>query len=74
MAAGNNTVSAARSYFHKKPNAAAKLNSYVVNGNTVTLDLDRIEAGNWVYVYYRNPKGKETAGYILLTDLKKLEK
>lgn len=72
--AGDYTVSAAKSYFHKKPNAAAKLNSYVVKGNMVTLNLDRIEAGNWVYVYYVDPKGIETAGYILLTDLRKLEK
>ena len=72
--AGDYTVSAAKSYFHKKPNAAVKLNSYVVKGNMVTLNLDRIEAGNWVYVYYKNTKGKETAGYILLTDLRKLEK
>jgi len=72
--AGDYTVSAAKSYFHKKPKAATKLNSYVVKGNRVTLNLDRIEAGNWVYVYYENPKGKETAGYILLSDLRKLEK
>ena len=72
--AGDYTVSAAKSYFHKKPNAAAKLNSYVVKGNRVTLNLDRIEAGNWVYVYYKTPAGKETAGYILLSNLSKLEK
>lgn len=72
--AGDYTVYAAKTYFHEKPNAAAKLNSYVVKGNTVNLNLDRIEAGKWVNVYYKNPKGKETAGYILFTDLRKLEK
>ena len=72
--AGDYTVSAEKSYFHKKPNAAAKLDSYVVKGNKVTLNLDTVEAGNWVNVYYINPKGKETAGYLLLTDLKKLDK
>ncbi|ANF52233.1 hypothetical protein A0O34_17665 [Chryseobacterium glaciei] len=71
--AGDYTVFAAKSYFHKEPNAASKLNSYVVKGNKVALKLDRIEAGNWVYVYYTDPKGKETEGYILLTDLRKLE-
>lgn len=72
--AGDYTVSAAKSYFHKKPNAVAKLNSYVVKGNKVTLNLDRIEAGNWAYVYFVDSKGKETAGYVALTDLKKVEK
>ncbi|KFF03074.1 hypothetical protein [Chryseobacterium luteum] len=72
--AGDYRVSVPRSYFHKKPDAASKLNSYVVKGNKVTLNMDRIEAGNWVYVYYVDSKGKETAGYVVLTDLRKMEK
>ncbi len=69
-AAGDYIVSVPRAYFHKKPDAASKLSSYVIRGNKVTLNLDRIEAGNWVYVYYVDPKGKETAGYVALTDLR----
>ncbi len=72
--AGDYIVSAATSYFHKKPNAAAKLNSYVVKGDKVTLNLDRTETGSWVYVYYVDSKGKETTGYVALADLRKLEK
>jgi len=74
VTAGDYVVSVPKSYFHKKPNDAAKLKSYVVGGNHVTLNLDRIEAGNWVYVYYVDPSGKESAGYLSLAHLKKLEK
>jgi len=70
--AGGYVVTATRSYFHKKADPASKLKTYVLKGDKVTLNMDRIKAGNWVSVYYTSPSGKETEGYLLLADLKKL--
>lgn len=72
--AGDYVVTASRSYFHQKPDSSARLNSYVVKNNKVTLSIDRVEAGNtWVYVYYVNPNGEEISGYLSLSDLRKVE-
>ena len=71
--AGEYLVTAAKTYFYKKPGAIPKLKSYLVKGDKVTLNLDMIVAGKWVNVYYTNTKGKETAGYLPLSDLKKLK-
>jgi hypothetical protein len=71
--AGDYVVSAPKAWFHKKPDAATKLKTYVVKGNKVTLTMDRIIAGNWVNVYYTGANGKETSGYINLADLQKAD-
>lgn len=71
--AGDYTVSPAKSYFYKRPLAGSRLKSYLLRGDRVTLNLDRLTAGKWVYVYYTSPTGKETSGYIPLADLKKAE-
>jgi len=71
--AGDYVVSATKAWFHKKPDAATKLKTYVVKGNKVTLTIDRIIAGNWVKVYYTGANGKETSGYINLADLQKAD-
>jgi len=71
--AGDYIVTASKSYFHKKADATTKLKTYVVKGNKVTLNIDRVTAGKLVYVYYTNPAGKETSGYLSLADLKKVD-
>ena len=71
--AGDYIVSVPKAWFHKKPDANTKLKTYVVKGNKVTLNLDRIIAGNWVNVYYTSASGKETSGYINLADLQKAD-
>ena len=70
---GDYVVSAPKAWFHKKPDAATKLKTYVVKGDKVTLNIDRIIAGNWVNVYYTGANGKETSGYINLADLQKAD-
>jgi len=71
--AGDYVVSASKAWFHKRPDAATKLKTYVVKGNKVALTMDRIIAGNWVNVYYTSANGKETSGYINLADLQKAD-
>ncbi|MVN91780.1 hypothetical protein [Mucilaginibacter aquatilis] len=70
--AGDYLVTAAKAYFYKKPNATTKLKAYVLKGDKVTLDMDRIAASKneWLYVYFTNKAGKETSGYIKMDDLK----
>jgi len=71
--AGDYVVSSPKAWFHKKPDAATKLKTYAVKGNKVTLTMDRIIAGNWVNVYYTGSNGRETSGYINLTNLQKAD-
>lgn len=73
--AGNYVVTSPKAYFYKTPNASSKLKTYVLKGDKVRLDIDRIGASkqNWLYVYFTNKAGKETSGYILSTDLKIVE-
>lgn len=70
--AGDYLVIVPKAYFYKKPDAAAKLKTYVLKGDKVTLDMDRIGASKneWLYVYFTNKAGKETSGYINMNDLK----
>jgi len=70
--AGDYIVSVPKSYFHQKADAGTKQKTYVIKGNKVTLNIDSITAGNWVYVYYVTPQGKEYKGYIELKHLKKI--
>jgi hypothetical protein len=72
--AGDYVVAVPKAYFHKNADADSKLKSYVLKGDKVVLDIDRIGASkqNWVYVYFTNKARKETTGYMALTDLKKL--
>lgn len=70
--AGDYTVTVPKAYFYKTANAGTKLKTYVLKGDKVTLDMDRIAAckQKWLYVYFINKTGKETAGYISMSDLK----
>ena len=70
--AGQYIVTASRAYFYKKPNTATRLKSYVMKGDKVTLDIDRIIPGDWANVYYTGTNGKDTYGFIPLTNLKKI--
>lgn len=69
--AGEYVVTAPKAYFHKTPNASSKLKTYVLKGDKVRLDIDRIGASkqNWLYVDFTNKAGKETSGFIQLSDL-----
>lgn len=73
--AGDYQVTVSRAYFYKSPNAGSKLRTYVLKADKVRLDMDRIAAckHNWLYVYFTNKANKETAGYVLATDLKRVE-
>jgi|GEM_PF-1426890 len=73
--AGNYVITVPRAYFYKTPAAGSKQKAYVLKGDQVRLDIDRIGASkqNWVYVYFTGKTGKETAGYIPLSELKKIE-
>jgi hypothetical protein len=73
--AGDYVVTAAKAYFYKSPAATSKLKTYVLKGDKVRLDIDRIGASeqNWLYVYFTNKAGKETAGYIPMADLKRVD-
>ncbi|GAA4919123.1 hypothetical protein [Mucilaginibacter defluvii] len=72
---GEYVVTIPKAYFYRKPDAGTKLKAYVLKGDKVTLDMDRITAskGNWLYVYFTGKNGKDTAGYMKLSDLKKAD-
>ncbi|RZJ75216.1 MAG: hypothetical protein EOO45_06315 [Flavobacterium sp.] len=72
--AGDYVVNAEKAYFHSKPQTASNQKAYVLKGDRVTLNLDRIIPGNWVNVYFVGANGKETSGYIPLANLKKADK
>jgi len=73
--AGEYVVKVPKAYFHQKPDAGSKVKSYVVKGDKVRLDIDRIAASrqNWLYVYFVNKAGKETSGFIPISDLSMVE-
>jgi len=73
--AGDYVIQVSKAYFHKTPDAASRLKTYVLKGDKVRLDIDRIGASkqNWLYVYFTNKAGKETAGFIALSDLKRVD-
>nr|WP_132395239.1 hypothetical protein [uncultured Pedobacter sp.] len=69
--AGEYTVKVPKAYFYRKPDAGSKLKTYVLKGDKVRLDIDRIGAStqNWLFVYFVAKDGKETAGYIPISNL-----
>ncbi|TDQ10027.1 hypothetical protein [Pedobacter metabolipauper] len=73
--AGDYIVTVPKAYFYKTPGAGSVLKTYVLKGDKVTLDMDRIAASKqtWLYVYYTNKAGKETAGYISMSALKRIK-
>ncbi|WP_345950020.1 hypothetical protein ABDD95_00915 [Mucilaginibacter sp. PAMB04274] len=73
--AGDYRVKVPKAYFYKTPNASSKLKTYVLKGDKVRLDIDRIGASkqNWLYVYFTNKAGKETSGFIPITELMRVE-
>lgn len=70
--AGDYVVTVPKAYFYKTPDAGSKLKTYVLKGDKVRLDIDRIGASkqSWLFVYFTNKAGKETVGYIPMSDLK----
>lgn len=73
--AGDYVVIVPTAYFYKNPAANSKLKTYVLKGDKVRLDMDRIAASrqNWLFCYFTSKAGKETAGYIQMADLKRVE-
>jgi len=69
--AGEYVVKVPKAYFHQKPDAGSQVKAYVVKGDKVRLDIDRIAASrqNWLYVYFINKAGKQTSGFIAISDL-----
>lgn len=70
--AGDYMVNVDKSFFYSKPDEYSKQRSYLIKGNIVSFNLDGVAVGNWVFVQYRNKSGNDTAGYIKLSNLKKL--
>jgi hypothetical protein len=72
--AGEYIVTAPKAYFYKKADASSKLKTYVLKGDKVRLDIDRIGASkqNWLYVDFTNKAGKETSGFIQMSDLRRI--
>ncbi|MBS7567050.1 hypothetical protein KHS38_21780 [Mucilaginibacter sp. Bleaf8] len=73
--AGDYIVTSPKAYFYKKADAASKLKAYVLKGDKVILDMQNMAASTqkWVFVSFSNKAGKETTGYMLLSDLKRAE-
>lgn len=73
--AGEYVVKAPKAYFYQKPDAGSKVKAYVIKGDKVRLDIDRIAASrqNWLYVYFVNKAGKETSGFISISELSMVE-
>jgi len=73
--AGDYVVTVPRAYFYKTASAGSKLRTYVLKGDKVRLDIDRIGASkqNWLYVYFTNKAGKETSGFIPTAELMRVE-
>ena len=73
--AGDYVVTTPKAYFYKTPDTSKKLKTYVLKGDKVTLDMDRIAASknNWLYVYFTNKAGKETVGFLPMSQLKRIE-
>ncbi|AMR33998.1 hypothetical protein A0256_22385 [Mucilaginibacter sp. PAMC 26640] len=72
---GDYVVTAPKAYFYRSPNLISKLKTYVLKGDKVRLDIDRVGASkqNWLYVYFTNKAGKETAGFMPMSNLSRLE-
>jgi hypothetical protein len=72
--AGEYLVTVPKAYFYKSP-GVGKRNAYVVKGDKVRLDIDRIGASNknWLFVYFPDPKGKDTPGFISASELRRIE-
>ncbi|CAM4365639.1 hypothetical protein SAMN06265348_113138 [Pedobacter westerhofensis] len=73
--AGEYAVTSPKAYFYKNTSLTSKQKAYVIKGDKVRLDIDRIAASkqNWVYVYFTNNSGKDIPGYMLLTELKRVD-
>ena len=73
--AGDYVVISPKAYFYKSPSANSKQKAYVLKGDKVRLDIDRIGASkqNWLFVYFTNKANKETTGYMLASDLQRVE-
>lgn len=70
--AGDYMVKVDKSFFYSKPDKYYQQRSYLIKGNTVSFNLDGGVVGNWIFIHYRHKSGKDTAGYLKISDLKKL--
>lgn len=70
--AGDYKVTSEKSFLYSEPAEKYKQSVYLIKGDTVTLNLDRITKGNWIYIYFKSANGKETSGYIKLGDVRKI--
>lgn len=73
--AGDYQVKVPKAYFYRTPHEGSTLKTYVLKGDKVRLDIDRIGASkqDWVYVYFVNKAGKETAGFLRMAELSRVE-
>ncbi|WP_158827426.1 hypothetical protein [Mucilaginibacter lacusdianchii] len=73
--AGDYQATVPKVYFYKKPDKGSPLKAYVLKGDKVTLDMQNIAASNtsWVFVSYMNKAGKETTGFMPLSQLAKVD-
>lgn len=72
--AGGYEVTVPKAYFYQKTNKGSKRKAYLIKGDKVTIDMQNIAANNkeWGFVSYMNKAAKETTGYMLLSELKKI--
>ena len=66
---GEYVVKASRAFFYNTPNSNSPKKAYLVKGNRVSIELENIEAGGWVFVNYLNGSHKRTSGFMRLQDL-----
>ncbi len=66
---GEYRVATDKAYFYKSPGPNASP-TYLIKGNKVTIDLENIADGQWVFINFVNAAGKNTNGYIHWSDLK----
>jgi len=70
---GDYLVTVPKAFFHDKPDAKSKRKAFVLKGDMVSTDMQRIMASNetWLRVYFSNKLGKQTEGFLRLSELKK---
>ncbi|RZL20473.1 MAG: hypothetical protein EOO89_00095 [Pedobacter sp.] len=67
---GNYQIASNKAYFYKTAGNNIRLNTYLVKGNKISVEIEDMIDGDWVLVDFTNTAGKITSGYMPWSALK----
>lgn len=67
---GDYLIKTDKAYFYKVTKSNSRLQTYLLKGDKVHIDLENIIDDKWVFINYTNTSGKTSSGYMLWQEIK----